>query len=52
MHTTTNSPLPRLILAYRTGAMHYGIFTLTKVEENGAAPGQSTQQKPADRTPA
>ena len=27
--------IPRMILAYRTGAMRYGIFTLTKVEENG-----------------
>lgn len=27
--------IPRLILAYRTGAMRYGIFTLTKVGENG-----------------
>lgn len=35
--------IPRLILAYRTGAMRYGIFTLTRVGENGAAP---------DRTPA
>lgn len=25
--------IPRLILAYRTGAMHYGIFTLTKAVE-------------------
>lgn len=28
--------LPRLILAYRTGAMHYGIFTLSKAGENRA----------------
>ena len=27
--------LPRLILAYRTGAMRYGIFTLSKKRENG-----------------
>lgn len=27
---------PRLILAYRTGAMRYGIFTMSKVGENGA----------------
>lgn len=27
--------IPRLILAYRTGAMRYGIFTLTKAGENG-----------------
>ncbi|MET1088731.1 MAG: class I SAM-dependent methyltransferase [Arthrobacter sp.] len=27
--------IPRLILAYRTGAMHYGIFTLSKARENG-----------------
>ncbi|MDT0194383.1 class I SAM-dependent methyltransferase [Arthrobacter sp. AB6] len=27
--------LPRLILAYRTGAMRYGIFTLSKARENG-----------------
>lgn len=25
---------PRLILAYRTGAMRYGIFTLSKAREN------------------
>ena len=28
--------LPRLILAYRTGAMRYGIFTLSKAGENQA----------------
>lgn len=40
--------IPRMILAYRTGAMHYGIFTLSKAEENGAQgePGASTRQKP------
>ena len=40
---------PRLILAYRTGAMRYGIFTLSKTTENGAPrePGKSTQQEPA-----
>ena len=27
--------IPRLILAYRTGAMRYGIFTLSKARENG-----------------
>lgn len=27
--------IPRMILAYRTGAMRYGIFTLTKAGENG-----------------
>jgi tocopherol O-methyltransferase len=26
--------IPRLILAYRTGAMRYGIFTLSKAREN------------------
>jgi tocopherol O-methyltransferase len=38
--------IPRLILAYRTGAMRYGIFTLSKAGENGAPrePGISTQQ--------
>ncbi|MHA7144234.1 SAM-dependent methyltransferase [Arthrobacter sp. TmT3-37] len=29
--------VPRLILAYRTGAMRYGIFTLTKAEDGGAS---------------
>lgn len=29
--------IPRLILAYRTGAMRYGIFTLSKAGESGAA---------------
>lgn len=29
--------IPRMILAYRTGAMRYGIFTLTKAGENGTA---------------
>lgn len=40
---------PRLILAYRTGAMRYGIFTLSKAGEGGAPrkPGKSTQQEPA-----
>jgi tocopherol O-methyltransferase len=39
----------RLILAYRTGAMRYGIFTLTKAGENGTPrePGNSTPQEPA-----
>ncbi|QDG87533.1 class I SAM-dependent methyltransferase [Pseudarthrobacter sp. NIBRBAC000502770] len=32
--------IPRLILAYRTGAMRYGIFTLTKAGEN------NTQTRP------
>lgn len=32
--------LPRLILAYRTGAMRYGIFTLSKARENGSPEGQ------------
>ncbi|MEJ1180979.1 MULTISPECIES: class I SAM-dependent methyltransferase [unclassified Pseudarthrobacter] len=27
--------IPRMILAYRTAAMRYGVFTLTKVGENG-----------------
>jgi tocopherol O-methyltransferase len=27
--------IPRLILAYRTGAMRYGVFTLQKASENG-----------------
>lgn len=31
---------PRLILAYRTGAMRYGIFTLSKARENGAPGGE------------
>ncbi|WP_253904344.1 hypothetical protein [Arthrobacter sp. Br18] len=41
--------IPRLILAYRTGAMRYGIFTLSKARENAAPrePGTSTQQEPA-----
>jgi tocopherol O-methyltransferase len=26
-----------MILAYRTGAMRYGIFTLTKAGDNGTA---------------
>lgn len=41
--------IPRLILAYRTGAMRYGIFTLAKAGGNGAprVPGQSTQHEPA-----
>ena len=29
--------IPRLILAYRTDAMRYGIFTLAKVGESGPA---------------
>lgn len=32
--------IPRLILAYRTGAMRYGIFTLSKAGEHGAAGGE------------
>jgi tocopherol O-methyltransferase len=32
--------VPRLILAYRTGAMRYGIFTLSKPREHGAPEGQ------------
>ncbi|MHA7210774.1 class I SAM-dependent methyltransferase [Arthrobacter sp. MDT1-65] len=41
--------LPRLILAYRTGAMRYGIFTLSKATENRTPreTGTSTQQEPA-----
>jgi tocopherol O-methyltransferase len=41
--------IPRLILAYRTGAMRYGIFTLSKAGENGELreSGKPTQQKPA-----
>lgn len=41
--------LPRLILAYRTGAMRYGIFTLSKGSENEAPrePGSSMQQESA-----
>jgi tocopherol O-methyltransferase len=31
--------IPRLILAYRTGAMRYGIFTLSKAREKGAPVG-------------
>jgi tocopherol O-methyltransferase len=31
--------VPRLILAYRTGAMHYGIFTLSKAREDQAPEG-------------
>lgn len=31
---------PRLILAYRTGAMRYGIFTLSKAPEKGTPEGQ------------
>lgn len=34
--------IPRLILAYRTGAMRYGIFTLTKAGENERKTGPST----------
>jgi tocopherol O-methyltransferase len=33
--------VPRLILAYRTGAMRYGIFTLSKTRETGAPEGRS-----------
>lgn len=32
--------IPRLILAYRTGAMHYGIFTLTKASGSGRVSNQ------------
>ncbi|RJT74716.1 methyltransferase domain-containing protein [Arthrobacter cheniae] len=41
--------IPRLILAYRTGAMRYGIFTLSKAGENGEprGPGTSAQEEPA-----
>ncbi|WP_336713037.1 SAM-dependent methyltransferase [Arthrobacter sp. USHLN218] len=41
--------IPRLILAYRTGAMSYGIFTLTKAGKNGPPhePGKSMQQEEA-----
>jgi tocopherol O-methyltransferase len=41
--------IPRLILAYRTGAMRYGIFTLSKAGENVAPReyGESTQQEQA-----
>ncbi|MCU1517612.1 MAG: SAM-dependent methyltransferase, partial [Pseudarthrobacter sp.] len=41
--------IPRLILAYRTGAMRYGIFTLSKAGGSGAPhePGKSRQQEPA-----
>lgn len=41
--------IPRLILAYRTGAMRYGIFTFSKAGENGALrePGTSTEPKRA-----
>ena len=40
--------IPRLVLAYRTGAMRYGIFTLVKAAEPAAPPerSQTTQQKP------
>lgn len=38
--------IPRMILAYRTGAMRYGIFTLSKAGESGE-PASSTQQEPA-----
>lgn len=39
--------IPRLILAYRTGAMRYGIFTLAKAGGNGSPgePGTSTRQE-------
>ena len=41
--------VPRLILAYRTGAMRYGIFTLSKAGEGGAlrGAGESTRQEPS-----
>ncbi|PNI09405.1 SAM-dependent methyltransferase [Arthrobacter sp. AFG7.2] len=41
--------IPRMILAYRTGAMRYGIFTLSKAGKDGALhePGTSTEQKQA-----
>ncbi|WP_104179027.1 class I SAM-dependent methyltransferase [Arthrobacter sp. B0490] len=41
--------LPRLILAYRTGAMRYGIFTLSKGPESGTPQESATsrQQEPA-----
>ncbi|MBG6226788.1 tocopherol O-methyltransferase [Arthrobacter sp. CAN_A2] len=40
--------IPRLILAYRTGAMRYGILTLSKATENGALgdPGTTRHQDP------
>jgi tocopherol O-methyltransferase len=38
--------IPRLILAYRTGAMRYGIFTLTKAGENGAPHQPGATQSP------
>lgn len=38
--------IPRLILAYRTGAMHYGIFMLTKAGENVAPHGPGTTESP------
>jgi tocopherol O-methyltransferase len=31
--------IPRLLVAYRTGAMRYGIFTLTKAEDGGVPRG-------------
>ncbi|MHA7239085.1 class I SAM-dependent methyltransferase [Arthrobacter sp. TMS1-12-1] len=37
--------VPRLILAYRTGAMRYGIFTLSKANGTPHEPGTSTQQE-------
>ena len=41
--------IPRLILAYRTGAMRYGIFTLSKAGETGVLreSGTVTLQEPA-----
>jgi tocopherol O-methyltransferase len=41
--------VPRLILAYRTGAMRYGIFTLSKTMENEAPreSGETPQKEPA-----
>ena len=38
--------VPRLILAYRTGAMRYGIFTLSKLVTDDQ-PGSAGQQEPA-----
>ncbi|RKO27442.1 methyltransferase domain-containing protein [Pseudarthrobacter phenanthrenivorans] len=37
--------IPRLILAYRTGAMHYGIFTLTKAGGSGRVSNQDRAEK-------
>jgi tocopherol O-methyltransferase len=38
--------IPRMILAYRTGAMRYGILTLTKAGENGAQHEPGATQPP------